>query len=967
MPRISHLFIGLVFFLLQCTNEVVQEADYHPIDPVTKPWTRWWWQGSSVTEAGIKKELIALKNAGFGGVEITPIYGVIGDEANFIPYLSNAWVQRLEFTLQEARRMNLGVDLATGTGWPFGGPWVDDTDACKYIVHRIYKLRPGQHLDQPIVYEQEPILRSVTNQVYQLYGLLAEKGEKPTGSMSYPELLKGQHTLMISDLKDPVAANADLQGLALDQVRFKKPLPLERLMAYSDEGVILDLTERVDSSGRLEWVATAGAWTLYALFSGWHGKMVERAAPGGEGNVIDHFSHQAIRDYLQRFDQALAGKSLNGLRAYFNDSYEVDDARGQADWTPDFLNAFALARGYRLEEHLPAFLGLDETEENKRVLSDYRQTIGELLLGTFTTDWKNWAHRQNKIIRNQAHGSPANILDLYAASDIPETEGTDVIRSKMASSAAHVSGKKLASAEAATWLDEHFLTTLDQLKENIDRYFQAGINHVCYHGTCYSPAGDPWPGRLFYAAIHANDRNPWWQDLGALNAYVQRCQSTLQSGSPDNDVLLYFPYFDRLADAEGGNLAHFDGGAQARSLKEFRQLADTLYNLGFAFDIISDVQIADLEVWNHQLKSNGQVYRSIVVPQTTYMPESTLEHLLSLARQGIPVIFENGLPMDVPGLSNLSARQSTFRSLKLSAEKLENVQVTGAVIEVLNRLKIRRETLFDTGMRAIRRQSGDQTLYVITNWSDTNFQGWLPLSTPGKTVMVQDPWNDQQGQARLRKNGELGVAIWIAIPQGGTRILQVDPRDQHRPFLEVYEPEGAPLAVDGEWTLTFEHGGAELPVSRQLSKLLSWTELEGEGYAAFSGTARYAIDLILPEHKPDAWRVDLGSVANSAVVILNGEKLGTLIGPNYSIDVSPEKFLPVNKLEVLVTNRMANRIIAMDKAHAFWKRFYNVNFPANRAADRGPDGLFTAEKWKPLPSGLLGPVRLIPLQKMNPQ
>ena len=70
---------------------------------------------------------------------------------------------------------------------------------------------------------------------------------------------------------------------------------------------------------------------------------------------------------------------------------------------------------------------------------------------TFTQTWDQWAEGKNAQVRNQAHGSPANILDLYAASDIPEAEGTDIIRAKFASSAAHVADKPLASAEAATW------------------------------------------------------------------------------------------------------------------------------------------------------------------------------------------------------------------------------------------------------------------------------------------------------------------------------------------------------------------------------------------------------------------------------------------------------------------------------------------------------------------------------------
>src|SRR5690606_9158429 len=134
--------------------------------------------------------------------------------------------------------------------------------------------------------------------------------------------------------------------------------------AYSDSGRTLNLTRRVQEDGRLDWTAPPGTWTLYAVFQGWHGKMVERAAPGGEGNVIDHFSTDAIRKYLRPFDRAFRGHDIRPLRAFFNDSYEVDDASGEADWTPDFFGQFRRRRGYDLREHLPALFGKDSADKN---------------------------------------------------------------------------------------------------------------------------------------------------------------------------------------------------------------------------------------------------------------------------------------------------------------------------------------------------------------------------------------------------------------------------------------------------------------------------------------------------------------------------------------------------------------------------------------------------------------------------
>ncbi|MCB0643647.1 MAG: hypothetical protein KDC44_18495, partial [Phaeodactylibacter sp.] len=606
------------FSCTQAPGSVDERTPAWPASTQTaKPWTRWWWHGSSVTKAGITAELEAYQKAGIGGLELTPIYGMKGDEANFIEYLSPGWVDMLEFTLQEAARLGMGVDMATGTGWPFGGPWIDAELACKYVAHKKYELQAGQQLEEKIEYLQSPILRTVNS----------------------PDL-------RLDALTEPISGNSNLQEKALDQVRFEKPLPLQSLMAFSDAGEYLELTDKVDN-GVLNWTAPEGNWTLYAVFQGWHGKMVERAAPGGEGNVLDHFSKTAIEQYLAKFEAAFSGREIQSLRAFFNDSYEVDDAQGQADWTPALFQEFETRRGYDLKTELPALFGEDTADKNQRVLSDYRETIGDLLLEQFTRSWSAWAQQHKALIRNQAHGSPANILDLYAASDIPETEGTDILKIKMASSAAHVAGHPLASAEAATWLGEHFTTHLADLKENVDRYLAGGINHVFFHGTCYSPPEEAWPGRLFYAAIHANPRNSLWQDYPALNQYIERCQSFLQAGLPDNDLLLYLPAYDRFATPRSELLEHFDGflmGKRDTVKTAVREVAEWLQDKGYAFDFISDKQLAALALKEGKVTSGNGTYKGILVPKTEFMPLATLEKLQALAESGIPVVFHQQLP-----------------------------------------------------------------------------------------------------------------------------------------------------------------------------------------------------------------------------------------------------------------------------------------------------------------------------------
>src|SRR5690349_18321185 len=378
---LKHLMkASLVLFLLaflNCCNEYTPKPGWPTVNRETKPWTRWWWHGSALTKEGITAEMEAYQKAGLGGLEITPIYGVVGYENKFINYLSPEWMELFMHTLKEAERLDLGIDMATGTGWPFGGPWVKNEDACKNMQFKIYELKSGEQLKEKIEFIQQPYLRAVGNQIYEVHQSFSTESTVAAGTTKDPLMKLDPKSINIKDLIDPIDQNKNLQALAIDQVQFEKPLAVKVLMGYGSKGEVINLTSFVDTtSGKLNWTAPVGDWKLYAVFEGWHGKMVERAGPGGEGNVIDHFSAKALTRYLQKFDSAFSGKDITSLRAFFNDSYEVDDARGTADFTPALFEEFQSRRGYDLGEHLPALFGHDEDDKNKRVLCDYRETVG---------------------------------------------------------------------------------------------------------------------------------------------------------------------------------------------------------------------------------------------------------------------------------------------------------------------------------------------------------------------------------------------------------------------------------------------------------------------------------------------------------------------------------------------------------------------------------------------------------------
>ena len=63
-----------------------------------------------------------------------------------------------------------------------------------------------------------------------------------------------------------------------------------------------------------------------------------------------------------------------------------------------------------------------------------------------------------------------------------------------------------------------------------------------------------------------------------------------------------------------------------------------------------------------------------------------------------------------------------------------------------------------------------------------------------------------------------------------------------------------------------------------------------------------------------------------------------------------------------ILNTPESAIADLDRRNIPWKKFYNINFPPRRRENRDENGLFTAANWPARPSGLLGPVLLIPVE-----
>ena len=820
----------------------------------SKPWAYWWWMGSAVTKEGIKQNLEEYAKAGFGGMHIIPIYGVKGEEAKFLPFLSKQWMDMLDYTLQEAKRNNLGIDLTLGTGWPFGGKQVSVADGAQ-----AFKVKEAD----------------------------------------------GKYSLTFSPTN----------------------------------------------------------------------QKVKRAAPGGEGLVVDPFNKEATERYLQTFKEAFGQKNYP-VRAFYNDSYEAYGA----NWTANFFQKFKEFRGYDLQENLDVLVKEKaETDRDKRIWGDYHETLSDILREDFTKTWTNWTRQQGKISRNEAHGSPANILDLYALADIPESEffGSkpykiplsrtdadyeekrfgvpDALVLKLASSSAHVMGKRLVSSETATWLGNHFKVALSQVKPIIDESFVGGVNHIFYHGLPYSPPNEPFPGWLFYASTNFNQQSHFWEYLPELNHYIARCQERLQNSKPDNDILMYFPIYDLWHSAGNKGKTHpIDVHAIMKEgmLKStFGDACKDLMGHGFSFDFISDLQLKNSQIIDKQLITEGkQAYKTIVVPPIEYLSLPTLAYLDKCKSAGIDIFFINQLPKSVNGFFEWEKRQKPFEQILTKF----NHSVTKDIIKSLKDARIRQESMAEMGLSFIRKKTEKGTLYFVTNLGNQFQQGKIQLASPAQSVRIYDPLHQKGGLVKFKKISTQLIEIPLKLYGGESVFIEtfddgVLSNEKDYPaktFAEV-------INLKGTWQVDFVKGQPFIPASFKTDTLRSWVSLGDSTAQYFSGTARYTLKFkLINTQIKDGW-IDLGDVREMANVKLNGKDLGKYWSLPFKVPLTADLLENENTLEIDVTNLSANRIRYLDQTGVNWKKFYDTNMVDIRYQP------FDASNWKPVESGLLSNIQLV--------
>ena len=99
-----------LMLLLFAAGQPIQAQEWLVAQPEAKAGSRWWWLGSAVDEKNLSWNIGEYASHGIGALEITPLYGVQGNEKNNIPFLSDRWMEMLRYCMQEGKKHGVEID-----------------------------------------------------------------------------------------------------------------------------------------------------------------------------------------------------------------------------------------------------------------------------------------------------------------------------------------------------------------------------------------------------------------------------------------------------------------------------------------------------------------------------------------------------------------------------------------------------------------------------------------------------------------------------------------------------------------------------------------------------------------------------------------------------------------------------------------------------------------------------------------
>ena len=652
------------------------------------------------------------------------------------------------------------------------------------------------------------------------------------------------------------------------------------------------------------------------------GQNVKRAAAGAEGPVLDPYSAAATEAHLAAVgDPMLDAVPAELLGSVFCDSVEVYGA----DWTAELPAEFARRRGYEFLSHLH-LLTVDGPDAT-RFRADYHRTLAELYEENFIAVCQGWAAGRGVPFRIQSYGSPPARVSSYRFADRFEGEGWGWDRlpqTRWASSAAHLYGRSVVSAEVWTWVHSpSFRATPLDLKGEAHEHLLNGINQLIGHGWPYSPADAPGLGWFFYAAGALDDRNPWWPAMPELSRYLSRLCWLLQQGESVTDVALYVPdedLFVTMGRAQGGSL---DPWREARQ-RIPEAVPATIRTTGLDFDLVDDEALAG---------TAPDRYRVVILPATTTIPTATAAWLDRVRAAGGTVLAVDS-PVAVPGV------------IDVGPDDLAAALTTAAVPD----LAVSPHT---PDICFVHRRLPDLDVYVVVNTGPSTRTFGVVARTSRSS---HQQWDAGTGDVRGAGATTGGIELTLAPYQATVLILSdslpaepVEARPSTEALLSLSKDSGhreRRRPLDGQWQVAYAD---ETAVPVELPHV--WEDQPGREH--YSGAATYTTTLDLdlvpdrvcidfgePEVREDAaaerglvgpsYRVGVrGPIGEVAQVRVNSVDCGLAWAPPYRVDITDVVRSGSNEVAITVYNTAANalavdehiRRLAAESEERYGRRF----------------------------------------------
>ncbi|QDV72505.1 glycosyl hydrolase [Botrimarina mediterranea] len=733
--------------------------------------------------------------------------------------------------------------------------------------------------------------------------------------------------------------------------------PAERTVAL-DEAI--NLTDRLDSVGELDWEAPPGLWAVVRMGYTLAGSRVSTHSEGWDGWAIDYLDRDAFVAYWDDVIEPLleaAGPSVgNSLRYLHTDSWEL----GPVNWTPRLEAEFTKRRGYDPRPYLPALAGyvVGDRETSNRFLNDFRRTLADLIAAGKYATFREFAHAKGLGVHPESggpHAAPIDALQCLGRNDIAMGEFWARSRTHrvndyerlfvmQSASAAHTYGRRVVLAEAFTSIGPQWEESPAVLKPVFDRVACEGLNLVMLHTFAASPEEAGLPGQAYFAGTHVNPNVTWWDKADAFFGYLNRCQFLLQQGLPVADVLHFYgenvPGFVRLKnDFPAGDVTGFG------------------YDVINAEALVGRVSVAD----GRLVLPEGTSYRVLSLPPGGTYGLAALRKIAELADAGATIAGPR--PEAAIGLlSEVDQREFDRLVAKLWDD-------TGAVSDTTPREVLAETpadfdfTLADGAAKAdergdpvldyFHRRTDGAEVYFLANRTAESVTAECEFRVADAAPAIWDPVTGDRAAAKSYAIGEqtTRVPLTLAPEQALFVVFQGDRAET----LSRNDGPNLPVAELAEeltmpWSIQFDakRGGPAEPVA--METLSDWSQSDDTAVRHYSGTATYTAEWTpstktLKESESGRVWIDLGDVKNVASVRLNGEEQGVAWTPPYRVELHGP-LQADNHLEIEVVNLWPNRLIG------------DAALPESERITRTNITKFQADT-PLLPSGLLGPVQVL--------